>query len=80
MQFYNVNICQVMIFKFYAAYNKHDMVKIGNKTREKHKYYRKCLNNFAVGFNSLSLMPSLFFFFLSKQLYSPEGRKQSNQY
>ena len=47
IQFYEINICQVMIFRFYIFYNKHQMIKIGNKTRKKNrKYYRKCSNNF----------------------------------
>ena len=35
MQFYEINICQVMNFRFYTIYNKHEMIKIGNQTREK---------------------------------------------
>ena len=35
MQFYEINISQVIIFRFYAVYNKHEMIKIANKTREK---------------------------------------------
>ena len=35
MQFYEMNIYQVMIFKLYAVYNKQEMIKIGNETREK---------------------------------------------
>ena len=35
MQFYELNICQDMIFRLYAVYNKHGMIKIGNQTREK---------------------------------------------
>ena len=33
--FYELNICQIMIFGFYAVYNKYEMIKIGNHTREK---------------------------------------------
>ena len=36
MQFYKINICQIMIFRLYAVYNKHEMIKIGNQTREKY--------------------------------------------
>ena len=35
MQFYEINICQIVIFKVYSAYNKHEIMNIGNKTREK---------------------------------------------
>ena len=38
-----------MIFRLDTAYNKHEMIKIGNQIRKKiRKYYRKCSNNFAV--------------------------------
>ena len=30
-----LNICQVMIFWLYTVYNKYEMTKIGNQTREK---------------------------------------------
>ena len=35
MQFYEINISQVKIYRLFTAYKKHGMVKIGNKTREK---------------------------------------------
>ena len=35
MQFYEINICQVMIFRYYAIYNKHKMIKIDSQTKEK---------------------------------------------
>ena len=35
MQFYEMNICQVMIFRLYTAYNKHEMIKIGSKNQRK---------------------------------------------
>ena len=34
IQFYEMNICQIMIFRLYIAYNKHEIMKIGNQTRE----------------------------------------------
>ena len=34
MQFYEINIFQIMTFKFYAVYNKHEKVKIDNQTRK----------------------------------------------
>ena len=44
MQFYWINICENMIFRLCIAYNKYEMTKIGNKTRENCKFS----NNFAV--------------------------------
>ena len=35
MQFYEMYICQVLIFRFYTVYNKRDMIKFGNETTEK---------------------------------------------
>ena len=35
MQFYDINIRQVMIITFYTVHNKHEMIKIANQTREK---------------------------------------------
>ena len=35
MLFYEINISQVMIFRLYTVYKKHEMIKIGNQTREK---------------------------------------------
>ena len=35
MQFYEINICQVIILRLYTVYNKHEMIKIGKQTREK---------------------------------------------
>ena len=35
MQFYEINICQDMIFRLYTVYNKREMIKIGYQTREK---------------------------------------------
>ena len=34
MQFYGISICQAMIFTLYTVYSKHEMIKIGNQTRE----------------------------------------------
>ena len=41
MQFCGINICQLMLFRLYTVYNKHEMIKIGNQTKENCKYYRK---------------------------------------
>ena len=35
MLVHEINICQVMIFRLYTAYNKHEMIKVGDQTREK---------------------------------------------
>ena len=35
MQFYQINIYQVMIFRLYTVYNKRDVTKMGNQIREK---------------------------------------------
>ena len=35
MQLYEINIYQVMIFRFDTIYKKHDMIKLGNQTKEK---------------------------------------------
>ena len=35
MQFYAINISQVIIIRLYTVYNKQGMRKIGNQTREK---------------------------------------------
>ena len=35
MQFYEINICEVMIFPLQTVNNKHKMIKINNQIREK---------------------------------------------
>ena len=35
MLFYKINFCLVRVFRLYTAYNKHEMIKIGDQTREK---------------------------------------------
>ena len=35
MQFYEIIVYRVMIFRLYTVYNKHEMIEIGNQTREK---------------------------------------------
>ena len=35
MQFYEINISQIMIFRLYSVYDKHETIKIGNQIREK---------------------------------------------
>ena len=34
MQFYEINVCQITIFRLYTAYNMHEMIKIGDQTRK----------------------------------------------
>ena len=47
MQFYKINVCHVMIFRLHAVYDKHELMKLGNQSKEKLQYYHKCSNNFA---------------------------------
>ena len=35
MQFCEINICQIMIFRLYTVYNKHEIIEIDSQTREK---------------------------------------------
>ena len=35
MQFYEINVCEVIIFGLYNVYNKNGTIKIENETREK---------------------------------------------
>ena len=34
MQFYEINISHIMNFRLYAVYDKREMIKTGNQTRE----------------------------------------------
>ena len=43
MQFYKINTCQVMIFRLYSVYKKHELIKIGDQTREKPKVLSQVL-------------------------------------
>ena len=47
MQFYEINIYKSMIFRFYVVFNRHQLIKIGNQTREKSQELSQCSNNFA---------------------------------
>ena len=38
-----MKICQVMIFRHYTVYNKHEVIKIGNYTREKQQILSQLL-------------------------------------
>ena len=46
MQFYEINICQATILRYYTIYKKHEMIKIDNQARNR-RYYHKCSKNFA---------------------------------
>ena len=51
MQFYEINISQIMIFSLYAGYIKYEMIKIDKSNKRKlvniNVNSRKCSNNFA---------------------------------
>ena len=52
MQFYETNICQVMIFSLHTVYKKHEMMEIGNQIREKSQVLGKTMlleKSFTVG-------------------------------
>ena len=51
MQFYEINICQVIILRLTTVYNNYEMIKISNQTRQK----SQVLNNFAADCSTLSL-------------------------
>ena len=42
MQFYETNFQQTVIFNLYTVYNKHEMIKSDNETRENRKHCRRC--------------------------------------
>ena len=46
MQFFEINIEQVMIFRLYTVYKKHEMIKIGSQTREKSQVLSQVLELF----------------------------------
>ena len=48
IQFYNINICQFIIFRLCTVFNKHEMIKICGQTREKSQVLSKVLKIFAV--------------------------------
>ena len=35
MQFYEINFCQIMMFRLYTIYDKPEMIKTNNQTRRK---------------------------------------------
>ena len=48
MKFYGINVGQFMIFRHYAIYNKHEMIKTGNQTRGKSRVLSQTRIIFAV--------------------------------
>ena len=38
MQFYEINICQIMIFRHNTVHNKHEIIKFSSQTREKTEF------------------------------------------
>ena len=46
MQFYEQDICQIMIFRLYTAQTKHEMIKTGNQTREISQVLTQVLKSF----------------------------------
>ena len=46
MELYELNVCQVMIFGLYTVEDKHEMIKIRNKTREKSHVFSQALKQF----------------------------------
>ena len=46
IEFYEINICQDMIFRLCTVYTKHGITKIGNRTREKTHVLSQVLEHF----------------------------------
>ena len=46
MQFNEINICQFTIFRLFTVYNKYEIIKIDNKTREKSQVLSQVLEKF----------------------------------
>ena len=49
MQFYDINICHIMIFRLYTVHNMQKMIKI-DKHEKNRKHYCKCSNKIATDF------------------------------
>ena len=43
IQFYEINICKIMIFRLYTVYKKHEMIKIGSHASEKSQVFLRVL-------------------------------------
>ena len=43
IQFYEINICQIRIFRLYTVHNTHERIKISRQTREKSKVLSQVL-------------------------------------
>ena len=49
IQFNEINICQIMIFRLYTVNNTHQIKKkLAMKPEKNRKYYCKCSNNFSI--------------------------------
>ena len=64
-QFYEVNICQVMISWLYAIYNKHEMIKTGSQTREKSQVLSQVLEKFCCRLYAFTQRHFLLFIWIS---------------
>ena len=51
MQFYEINICQVMNFRLCIVYNKHEMIKIYSQIGEKVQILSQMLEQFSADCN-----------------------------
>ena len=49
MQFYEKDICQIMIFKLCQVYNKNEIIKTGNQTGENLQVLSQVLEKFRYG-------------------------------
>ena len=95
MQFYEINICQAMMFRLYTVYKKHEKnKKLAIKLEKNRKYYSKYSNNFAayitcscrvkpdcllVGSGTIGGMPSLGVFLREPDPYLREFRLKSRK-
>ena len=61
MQFYDIDIPQIMISRLYSVYNKHGIIKLAIKPEINLKYYRKCSNNFAADCMQMTIAHGLGF-------------------
>ena len=43
MQFYEISICEIIIFRLYTVYNKHEMIKTSNQASEKWQVFSQVL-------------------------------------
>ena len=81
MQFFEINICRIMIFRLYTAYNKHEMIKIGSPSRKKSQVLSQ---NFSSAYGnicnfSLIWLP-VFFLMLVISSVKPKDHDSTNIY